>query len=87
MIQSASRRRGMSVVETAGRDQLPRVRREERVRLQRARTLQPLGCGVGSDVEEERRNAGVGEMRSDLGAHDAGAEDGDGSNHRFSVSR
>ena len=80
MIQSPSLIRRKAVVEAAGRDQLPGVGREERIGLERARALQPLLGGVGRDVEQQRRNAGVGEVRGNLGAHGAGAEHGDRAN-------
>ena len=46
----------------------------------------PRGRGVGGDVEQERRHAGVGEVRRDLGAHDAGAQHGNRTDHQASVS-
>ena len=52
----------------------------------RARCLARFGDGLGHEavgiallrrqVEQQHRNAGVGEVRGDLRAHDAGAEDG-----------
>ena len=72
-------------VEAARRDQLRRVRREKRVRLERPRALHPLGGCRAGDVEENRRHAGIGEMSGNLGAHGAGAEDRDGANHLSSL--
>ena len=47
--------------------------------------FRPCGGRLGRDVEQQRRNAGVGEVRGDLGAHHAGAEHRDGTNHRLSL--
>ena len=84
MIQSLSLTRG-ELVEAAGRDQLPRIGREERIRLQRARALEPVARGIGRDIEQQRRNAGVGEVRGDLRAHRAGAQDGHATDHHLSI--
>jgi hypothetical protein len=40
---------------------------------------------VGGDVEEQRRNPRVGEVCGNLGAHDAGAQDGNRSDHAISL--
>ena len=45
--------------------------REERIRLERARALQPLARDVAGQVEQQHRNAGIGEVRGDLRAHRA----------------
>ena len=84
MIQSLSLMR-VELVEAAGRDQLPCVGREERIRLQRARALEALSRGIGGDVEQQRRHAGVGEVRGDLRAHRARAEDGHRPNHHPAI--
>ena len=59
-----------------------RVGREERVRLERAGAVEALARELRREVEQQRRHAGVGEMRGDLRAHRAGAEDGGGADHR-----
>ena len=43
----------------------------------------PVARDVGGQVEQQRRHAGVGEVRGDLRAHRAGAEDGDRSESRL----
>ena len=63
------------LVEAAGRDQFPGIRREEGIRLERARALEPVPRGVGRDVEQQRGNAGVGEVRCNLRAHRPRAQD------------
>ncbi len=74
---------GQVVFDVAGSHELRRSRGHERRRL----GLQHLRDGVlgkpiaiararGNDVEQEDRNAGVGELRGDAGAHDAGTDDG-----------
>ena len=69
---------GQIVVEAAGPDQRVRRRREERIRLQRPRALQPLARRVAGDVEQERSHARVRQVRRDLRAHGAGADDSSG---------
>ena len=68
---------GQLRVEGAGRDQRGGVGCEEGVGLQRARPLQSVARSVGGHVEQERRHAGVGQVRGNLRTHGAGAEDGD----------
>ena len=77
--------RARSGVEAPRRDELAGVGREERIGLQRARAFEALLGGVGGDVEQQRGNAGVGEVRGDLRAHDAGAQDRDGAGSSRSV--
>ena len=50
------------------------VGREERIGLERARARQTVARRVAGDVEQQHRHAGVGEMRGNLRAHRAGAE-------------
>ena len=52
-----------AVIEAAGRDQLVRVRREERIRLEGPGPFQPLRGRIRRDIEEQRRDTRVGEMR------------------------
>src|SRR5689334_24804986 len=53
-----------------------RVRREEGIRLQRARALQPFVGNLLREIEKENGDADVGEMRRDLGPHGSGAKHG-----------
>ena len=53
-------------------------RGEERVRLERERSLPSAGRRRGIDVQQVDLDAGIGHVRSDLGAHRSGADD-DGS--------
>ena len=50
------------------------VRGELRIGLELARLLEALSRDVGGEVEQQRRNAGVGEVSGNLRAHRAGAE-------------
>ena len=72
-------------VEAAGGDELVGVGRELRIGLQLARLLESLPREVGGQVEQQRRDAGVGAVQRDLRAHRAGAEHGDrvDRDHRF----
>ncbi len=49
--------------------------------------LSPSAAAVGGDVEQQRRHAGVGEVRGNLGAHRAGAENRNRANHLSSLTR
>ncbi len=75
MIQSQPATAARSVVEPAGADERLRRGREEGIRLERARPLEPLARGLRRDVEQQHRHAGVGEVRRNLRAHRARAED------------
>ena len=75
------------VVETADRDERRGVGGEERIRLQRAGALQPVARDVGREVEQQRRDAGVREMRGDLRPHRAGAQHRNRSNRRRGAHR
>ena len=85
MIQSASRRRASPSSKPAVVISVQRVGSEERVRLERPRALQPLRGGFSSQIEQQRRNAGVGEMGGNLRAHHAGAKHGHGADHGSSL--
>ena len=77
---------GQVGVEAAGRDELPGVRREERIRLQSLCTFQSLLRGVRRDVKQQGRHACVGKMRGNLRAHGPRAEYGHRSKqHLFRV--
>ena len=56
----------------------PGVGREERVGLERGGALEAVARGLAREVQQQRRHAGVGEVRGNLRAHGAGAEDGRG---------
>ena len=60
--------------EPAGADERRGVGREEWIGLELARARQPVAGRVAGDVEQQHRHAGVGEMRGNLRAHGAGAE-------------
>ena len=61
-------------VEAAGRYQLPGVRREEGIRLQRPRALQALLRRIRRHIKQESRDARVGKVRGNLRAHRPSAE-------------
>src|SRR5262249_17797816 len=67
-------------IEAAYGDQRGGVRGEERIGLQRARPLEALAGDVRGQIEQQRRYTGVGEMRGNLSAHRARAEDRNRSN-------
>ncbi len=62
------------LVEAAGADQRGEIRGEEGIGLQLTGALQAVARGIARDVQQQDAQAGIGEMRGDLGAHDAGAE-------------
>ena len=62
------------LIEVSDRDEPGAVWREERIRPERARPLEPLSRHLWREVEQQARYTGVGEMRGYLGAHRAGAE-------------
>ncbi len=66
------------LVEAAGANERGTVGGEERIRLELARARQALARGVAGDVEQQHRDAGVGEVRGNLRPHRAGAENADG---------
>jgi hypothetical protein len=70
----AGRECGKVTVEAAGADERVRGRREEGIRLERLRAFQSFAGGVARDIEQQRRNAGVGQMRRYLRPHRAGPE-------------
>ena len=75
-IQSASRE--CRIVDGTGADERRMRRREERIRLERERSL-PSGRGRGGiDVQQVDLDTGIGHVRGNLGAHRSGA-DHDGS--------
>src|SRR5688500_5932131 len=65
-------------VEAAGGDGLVRIGRELRIGLELTGLLEPLLRLLGCEVEQQRRNAGVGAVQRDLRTHGAGAEHRDG---------
>src|SRR5205823_7108875 len=67
-------------VEAARGDELPRVGREERVGFELARAVESLLRRLRSHVQEQRGNAGIGEMGGNLGTHGARAKHSHGSN-------
>ena len=75
---------GQVGVEAPGRDQLPRVRGEEGIRLQLSRAFQALLGRLRRHVEQLRRNARVAEMRRNLGSHGPHAENRHRSNNHLS---
>ena len=75
---------GEVVLEIAGRHELGRARRHERSGFRFQHLLDgaggeriAVGRALRDDVEQPNRHPGIGELRGDTGAHDAGADHGD----------
>ena len=62
-------------LESAHRDERPRLAREKRVRFQGRSACQPRRRRGRVEVEQDHRHTGVGDVGGDLGTHGAGAED------------
>ena len=62
-----------------------RVGCEERIGLQAARPFESLFRRVGCDVEQQRGDAGIGEVRGNLSAHHTCAQHGDRVDHAISL--
>jgi hypothetical protein len=73
-------------VEAGGGDQRPGVRRKEGIRLERSCALQSLRRGFRRDVQQQGRNARVGEMGGDLRPHDTRTKYRDRPDHGSSLS-
>ena len=63
-------------VETTEADEAGRLPREKRVRLERLRAFEAIASGVLCQIEQQDRHAGVGQMRGNLRAHRARAQNG-----------
>ena len=61
-------------VEAAGGDEPRRLRCEERVGFQASRAVETGAGGLRVEIEQEGRNAGVGDVGGDLRAHHAGPQ-------------
>ena len=69
-----------ALLEARGLDQAPGFRREERIGRQPSCALETRGRRLVRQIQQQRGHAGVGEVRGDLRAHDAGAKHGYGMN-------
>ena len=80
---------GQVVVEVAGGDQRGQRGVVECRRFGLAKGLKRADCKLvphafagGNHVEQQRRNAGVGQVRGDAGAHGSGTQDGRAANQK-----
>jgi hypothetical protein len=64
------------VIEAAGGDQAGGFGNEEGGGAAFQRGIEAIARGLGRDVQQQRRNSGVGEMGGDAGTHGPGSEDG-----------
>jgi hypothetical protein len=69
-------------IESAGVDERNGIRRKKRIGLQRSGAAQSVPRDCRRQVEQQHRCARVGEVRGDLGAHDARAENRGGPDGR-----
>jgi hypothetical protein len=76
-----------SILEPGRGYELPCVWCEEGVRFQRPGPLKALSCRLGRDVEQKCRDSRVGEVRGNLGAHDASTQHRNETDHRISLTR